>query len=108
MAKGINISLDPPRKRKSWKIKLALYCFLFIAGFAVGYFYDIKVLRDTHFDKEQKRAEIELQNEALEAKIDSLEQVKTEIKERVRIKIKRVEKLTDEELEQFFRERYEQ
>ena len=109
MSEGINITLnDTPQKRGSWKKKLALYCFLLIAGFAVGYFYDIKSFKDTVLDKEKIVADFQAKNALLEKQIDSLGQVEVKVKERIRFKIKQVEKYTDEEIEDFFNNRYKE
>ena len=106
--KGININLDTPRRRRgNWKKKLLLYIFLLAVGFLAGFQYDLQFLKDTHFDKEKIIEKIEAENLQLEKTIDSLEQIQIEVKETIRVKIKEIEKYTDEELQDWFNNRYD-
>ena len=84
--KTININLEEkPKKKKNWKGKIVLWCFLLIAGFTLGHSYHLKIFKDTFLDKKKKIAKIEADNYNLQKKLDSLESLSLEQRKEVEV-----------------------
>lgn len=75
MGRDIHIDLgdkERPRKLRNWKSKLSLYCFLLIIGFALGSFYDVRILKRTFLDKQRYKDKLLSEIVQLEKEIDSI------------------------------------